>query len=106
MSSPGFRIEFAEQITDFFAQRLDELSPRERAHAAGVVCNTVVSLALNQGQRFSVDGMKATLSTLSDATNTTIGIFVSDESVGMLHAQSKRICEVLHTAIMEQGSSQ
>lgn len=98
-SEEGFRPEFVDEIVGFFGDRFEALHPKERAHAVGVVANTLASLAVNQTGGADRERMTATLATLSDSTNETVETFVQDESVSYLFPQSARICEVIRDAI-------
>ncbi len=104
MTTPEFRTEFVEQITRFFGERLDELSTRERAHAAAVVGNTVVTLAFNQGNVFSTEGISSTLQGLNPNVNAVIEALVFDDSIELLHDQSRRICTVIRGALSGEAS--
>lgn len=101
-SAEEFRPEFVDGIVGFFGERFEFLHPKERAHAVGVVVNTLASLAVNQANRVDGDGMSATLDTLSDSTNQLIETFVHDESVSYLFPQSACICEVVREAFLKR----
>ncbi len=86
----------------FFAGQFGELSTKERAHAIGVVANTLAALAVNQARGIDADSMAATLGTLTSSSNETIESFVTDESAGLLFPQSLRICEIIREAVSKR----
>jgi hypothetical protein len=75
---------------------------KERAHATGVVANTLAALAINQARGVDADSMTITLDTLTDSSNETIESFVTDESAALLFPQSLRICEIIREAILKR----
>lgn len=99
LGSNEFGTEFVERIVEFFGQNFNNLHPKERAHSIGVVANTLAALAVNQARSVDAQGMTATLDTLNVATNRTIEALVADDSVSFLFPQSRRICDVMHSAI-------
>ena len=98
-NTSAFRASFVEEIIDFFGKNSADLQGRERAHAVGVVANTLAAFAINQGRYFNVDTVGDALSALSEDANASIESLISDESIRMLHEQSKKICEMLKAAI-------
>ncbi|MCA9343526.1 hypothetical protein KC947_01070 [Candidatus Saccharibacteria bacterium] len=101
-SAIEFRPEFVDGIVAFFDGQYDGLSQKERAHAIGVIANTLASLAMNQTRAMDAKSMGITLDTLSDASNATVEALVNDESASYLFPQSLRICEIIRDAIVER----
>ncbi len=97
-----FRVEFADEIVRYFGGMFADLHERERAHATGVVANTLAALAVNNAQAVDVLGMRGVMDMLSRGSQIDVGTMVNDDSVRFLFPQSAGICDVIRVAIGER----